>query len=334
MPLSGGALTFYPVTRVETRPFEEGDLPAAGRLLAARHSRQRQSRPLLSPRFEDPAVAEAEVTAAWKGDEASGAVALRAGEIVGYLLGAPKPGSLWGPNVWVESAGQAATEPEVIRELYAAAATRWVDEGRTAHYVLVPSDDQDLVRAWFRLGFGHQHTHAVRPLPERPATPPSGLRVRRAERGDMPTLARLDVELPAHQRLAPTFSAGELGSYEESLAEWEEDFDDPDFATFVAEHDGRVVGSAVGCALEKSTTNNGLIRPDHAGFLGFAAVFPDARGLGAGRALGEAVLDWCAQTGFGSVATDWRETNLFSSRAWRALGFQDTFVRLHRLLGY
>lgn len=334
MPPTGGSPTFYPVTRIETRPFDEGDLAAAGRLLAARHARQRRSRPLLSSRFEDPAVAEAEVTAAWKAEEVSGAVALRGGEVVGYLLGAPRPGSLWGPNVWVESAGQAVTEPEVARELYAAAATRWVDEGRTAHYVLVPSDDEDLVRAWFRLGFGHQHTHAVRSLPERVSTPRAGLRVRSAEREDIPVLARLDLELPAHQGLAPTFSAGALGSYEESVAEWEEDFGDPDFATFVAEYDGRVVGSAVGCALEKSSSNNGLIRPDHAGFLAFAAVFPYARGLGAGRALGEAVLDWCAQTGFGSVATDWRETNLFSSRAWRALGFQDTFLRLHRLLGY
>jgi GNAT superfamily N-acetyltransferase len=322
------------VTRIEIRPFDEHDLPAAGRLLAARHARQRQTQPLLSPRFEDLVVAEAEVRAAWKADNASGAVALRDGEVVGYLLGAPRPGTVWGPNVWVESASQATAEPEAMRELYAAAASRWADEGRTAHYVLAPSDDEALVRAWFRLGFGHQHTHALRPLPEQPSPVRAGLVVRPAGREDIPVLARLDLVLPAHQRLAPTFSAGELGSYEQSLQEWNEDIDDPDFATFVAEYDGRVIGSAVGCALEKSSSNNGPIRPDNAGFLAFAAVFPDARGIGAGRALGEAVLDWCAGAGFGSVATDWRETNLLSSRAWRALGFQATFLRLHRLLGH
>ena len=76
------------------------------------------------------------------------------------------------------------------------------------------------------------------------------------------------------------------------------------------------------------------MRPDNAGFLGFAAVFPSARGLGAGRALGETVLAWSAEAGFDVVATDWRVTNLLSSRAWTALGFVPTFYRLHRSLGY
>jgi hypothetical protein len=58
----------------------------------------------------------------------------------------------------------------------------------------------------------------------------------------------------------------------------------------IAERGGEVVGSAVGCALERSKAHTGLARPDNAGFLGFAAVFPHAPGGGAGRALGEAVL--------------------------------------------
>ncbi len=322
------------MTRLDTRPFAEGDLPIAGRLLAERHRRHRAAAPLLSARYEDPSVAEAEVAAAWAAEDSSGAVALRDREVVGYLLGSPKPADTWGPNVWVESAGQAASDQETLRALYAAAAARWVDEGRTAHYALVPAADEDLVRAWFRLCFGHQHTHALRPLPERPAAAPPGLAVRRAEREDIPVLARLDLELPRHQGLSPTFSSGPLSTYDESLREWEEDFDDDAFATFVVEHEGHVIGSAVGCPLEKSRSNSSLVRPDRAGFLGFAAVFPHARGLGAGRALGEAVLDWCARTGFAAVATDWRETNLHSSRAWRALGFTDTFVRVHRLIGH
>ena len=45
--------------------------------------------------------------------------------------------------------------------MYAVAAQRWADEGRTAHYALVPATDSVAVDAWFRLGFGHQHTHAL-----------------------------------------------------------------------------------------------------------------------------------------------------------------------------
>jgi GNAT superfamily N-acetyltransferase len=121
---------------------------------------------------------------------------------------------------------------------------------------------------------------------------------------------------------------------EEGIEEWEADFDDPEFTTFVAEYDGQVVGSAVGCALEKSGAHAGPARPDHAGFLGFAAVLPEARGRGAGRALGETVLAWSAERGYDCVVTDWRTTNLLSSRTWPALGFRDSFARLHRLIGY
>ncbi|MCW2793911.1 MAG: GCN5-related N-acetyltransferase [Nocardioides sp.] len=321
------------MTGLEIHPFAEEHLPGAGRLLAERHRRHRVAEPLLPPAFEDSAVAEKAVAAAARAEDASGSVATRGGEVVGYLLGAPKSQSSWGPNVWVESAGHAG-DPETARELYAAAATRWVDEGRTAHYVLLPSYDDDLVRAWFRLAFGHQHTHAIQAPPTEVPPPRPGLSVRRPVRADIPALARLEASLPRHQALAPTFSSGPLGSYQESLAEWEEDFDDPVYTTFVVEHDGTVVGSAVGCALERSSIHTGPARPENAAFLGFAAVLPEARGLGAGRAVGDAVAAWATEAGFDSVVTDWRETNLLSSRAWRGLGYRDTFTRVHRLIGH
>jgi GNAT superfamily N-acetyltransferase len=259
---------------------------------------------------------------------------VRAGRAIGYLLGAPKPGTVWGTNVWVETAGQATSEPEVMRDLYALAATRWVDEGRTAQYVLAPASDAGLLDAWYRLAFGQQQAHALRPLATEPFPPPAKVTVRRARRADISALARLEVELPRHQGLAPTFSAGTVSTYEENLAEWESDFDNPTFTPFVAEVDGEVVGSAVGCAIEVSNSNAGLIRPDRAGFLAFAAVFPAARGLGAGRALGEAVITWAGDAGYDCVATDWRVTNLLSSRTWPRLGFAPAFLRLHRLLGH
>ncbi|SCL15623.1 GNAT family N-acetyltransferase [Micromonospora inyonensis] len=318
--------------RLEIRPFGTEHLAACGALLADRHRRHRAAQPLLSPRFADVDAAVAELTAVFGTADASGAVAFRADVPVGFVLGAPKPSPVWGPNVWVEAAGQAVTDAEVARDLYAAAAARWVDEGRTAHYVLVPAHDTELAHAWFRLGFGQQHAHAIRRASG--PTPTTGPPVRRATRADVPVLARLDVELPLHQGRSPTFSAGRLGSVEESLAEWAEDIDNPDYATFVVERDGEVVGSAVGCAIEKSGSHLGLARPENAGFLAFAAVFPPARGTGAGRALGAAVVDWAADSGFDSVVTDWRVTNLLSSRAWPALGFTETFLRLHRLVGY
>ncbi len=320
--------------KIEVRPFTPADVPAAGRLLAVRHEAHRRAEPLLSARYEDPAVAAAEVEAAL-GAGATGAVAVEDGELTGYLLGQSKESPTWGPNVWVESAGQAVTQAETVRDLYAAAAPAWVERGLDAHYALVPASDAALVDAWFRLGFGMQHVHGIREVPETGELDlPPGVVVRRAERSDIPVLAQLDLALPQHQVLAPTFSPGDVMTLEEAVADWEESFDDEGFAYLVAEHAGRVVGAAVGCALEKSPGHTGLARPDHAGFLGFAAVFPEARGLGAGRAVGEAVLAWTAESGFTSAVADWRATNLLSSRTWPRLGFRPSFLRLHRRLGY
>ncbi|MFN8223759.1 MAG: GNAT family N-acetyltransferase [Gaiellales bacterium] len=140
--------------RTELRAFAETDVEDAGRLLAARHRRHREASPALDPAFEDGAAAAAQVEDAWRAPAASGAVATRGGELVGFVLGSRKHDAFWGPNVWVESAGHAATEPELVRDLYALAAARWAEEGRTRHTVLVPADDLALVDAWFRLGFG------------------------------------------------------------------------------------------------------------------------------------------------------------------------------------
>ncbi len=321
------------MSRHVIRPFAEADLPAAARLLAERHKEHRKRHPLLPAEYEDERLAVVEVTAVWESESASGAVLVEGDDLTGYVLGAPKPSPIWGPNVWIEAAGQAVREPEHIRDLYGAAAAKWVEDGRTAQYVLVP-DDANLVDAWFRLGFGSQHAHAVRPAPTARLEAPSGLTVRRATRDDIAVLAELDLVLPQHQGRSPVFSAGELPTLEEALADWEESIDDLDYATFVAEYDGRVIGSSVGCSVEKSSAHSGLARPDNAGFLGYAAVLPEARGRGAGRALGEAVLQWSADTGYTAVVTDWRVTNLLSSRTWPKLGFEQTFHRLHRLIGY
>jgi GNAT superfamily N-acetyltransferase len=234
--------------------------------------------------------------------------------------------------MWVEPAGHAVAAPELVRDLYAVAAARWVEEERTSHYAVVPATDPELVDAWFRLGFGHQHVHAIRePLAERP-TPPEGIVLRSPRREDIDVLARVELSLGEHQLLSPVFSRVTLPTLEETCAEWDEDFDDPKYTTFVAEREGAVLGSAVGCAIELSSMHRSLALPRGAGFLGFAAVLPENRGLGVGRLLGEAVLAWAGEEGYPAVATDWRMTNLLSSRTWPRLGFRPTFYRLHRAI--
>ena len=312
-------------------PLAEEHLDGAALLLAARHATARRAEPGLDPRYEKPDVARAEIAGLLARDGSSGVVALCAGDVAGYLVGVPLD-EIWGPNMWVEPAGHATSTPELVRDLYGAAAAGWVAEGRTSHYAIVPTTEPELVDAWFRLGVGHQHVHAIRePLDEAPA-PPEGIVVRRARREDIEVLARAELSLAEHQVLSPVFSQVGPPSFEEARAEWDEDFDDPTYTTFVAERDGTVLGSAVGCAIEVSSIHRSLGLPRGAGFLGFAAVLPEHRGLGAGRVLGETILAWAKEAGYPAVVTDWRMTNLLSSRTWPRLGFRPTFYRLFRAI--
>lgn len=320
--------------RLEIRAFSDACIDDAAALLAARHRGHRRDAPGLDPAFEDPARARAELARLAGVEGASGAIAVRGGDCFGYLLGVPRDADVWGPNAWVESAGHATSEPELARDLYRLAATRWRAEGRSRHYVVVPATDRDLVDAWFALGFGQQQVHALRRSPPasfRAATK-GGLLVRRATRSDLEVLTRLDLVLPEHQAGSPVFSTLRIPDPGEVRAELERDLDDPRLTMLVAEREGRLVGTATACSLELSSSNTGLIRPASAGFLGYAAVLPEARGLGTGRALGEAVLVWSRDAGYPWVATDWRATNLEASRAWPRLGFRPTFLRLHRAI--
>jgi GNAT superfamily N-acetyltransferase len=317
--------------RLETQPFNADFLDAAAGLLARRHAAQRAVEPSLPAAYERLEVARAAIAELSAGD-ASGAVATRGGAVVGYVLGASRSSPIWGANTWVELAGHASSEPEAIRDLYACAATRWVEEGRTSHYVIAPASDAEVIDAWFRLGFGHQHVHALREVPGEVAVGPvDGIVVRPATRDDVDDLALLDRLLPLHQGLAPCFSAGEaVPTVDEARAEWVEAFDDGDDGAFVAELDGRTVGSAFGCPADRSSAHSGLALPTGAALLAFAAVHPDARGLGVGQALAEAVLGWARAKECDVIVTDWRMTNLLSSRAWPRAGYRPTFFRLFR----
>jgi GNAT superfamily N-acetyltransferase len=203
-----------------------------------------------------------------------------------------------------------------------------------SHHALVPASDDGLVEAWFSLDFGQQHLHAVRESPPASfgAVPHSELVIRRAVRDDIPALVTLERVLPDHLGLSPVFSRLPPTPLEEVIAELEDDLAGSRFIYFVAEHEGRVIGSAIGCALVESRGATGLNRPPDAGDLAYVAVLPEARGRGVGRALGEAILAWSRDAGYPSVATDWRSTNLEADRAWRNLGFRPSFRRLHRAI--
>ncbi len=315
------------MARLELRPFSAEFVPAVGELLAARHKAHRAAEPLLPARYEDPAVARTEVESLLALEGVSGSVALRDGRVVGYLIGAPRPNPIWGEHVWIELAGHAVEEPEDVRDLYGAAAERWVESGHVRHYAMAPAHDPELVWAWSRVGFGQQHAHGIVEVPD--AAWPDGVRL--IEERDIDALVELAPLLPHHQSLSPTFAGGLPAEDPEELrTEFLEDIAKPEFGDLVFERDGRIVGAFYLIPAEVSSVHSGLARPDGAALLGWAATDPAVRGSGAGIALTEGAFAWARERGYETMVTDWRVTNLLASRFWPARGFRETFLRLYR----
>jgi ribosomal protein S18 acetylase RimI-like enzyme len=319
--------------RLKVVPFSDQHLQDAGRLLAARHARQRKAEPLLSARFTEPAAAREELEAAWLAEGASGAAALRNGRLVGYLVAAPRDTAVWGENVWIEAAGHAVEIAEDVRDLYATAAARWFDEGRRRHYALVPSTDAEFVDAWFRLGFGQQQAHGIREVSStEDVHVPDGFEIREPREEDIEALLAIDIALPAHMRSSPVFSEGSLPAADALRQEWHSTLTGDDEKVLIGTLDGRPVACWSVCDAELSGHHRGLARPERACYLAFASTLPEARGSGIGVALTTASLAAAAAQGYSTMVTDWRVTNLAASRFWPKRGFRISFLRLYRSL--
>jgi ribosomal protein S18 acetylase RimI-like enzyme len=319
------------VAPLDIVPFADEHLPDAGRLLAARHARQRKAEALLPERFEEPAAACEQLAVAWRAEGASGAAGFRNGRLVGYVVAAPRDVEVWGENVWIETAGHAVEEAEDVRDLYAAAAAGWVEQERRRHYALVPATDAELVDAWFRLGFGHQQAHALREVPAHvDSRVPDGFEIREPREEDIEALLAVDIALPAHQRSSPVFSERPLPTDDELRLEWRSTLARDEEKVLIGCLDGRPVACWSVCAAELSSQHRGLAQPERACYLAFASTLPEIRGSGIGIALTDASLAAAAAEGYAAMVTDWRMTNLLASRFWPKRGFRTVFFRLYR----
>jgi GNAT superfamily N-acetyltransferase len=288
---------------VEIRPFSDEHLDAASALLRERHERHFAAEPLL-PRHVD-------YCAQLVGK--AGLVALRGGDVRAYLLATATD-----DDAFVDFAGCAALEPELLRDLYAELAPSWE---RERHRVYVPASDSELIGVWFRLAFGLQFTYAVR----EPA-PGSGEGVRPGRREDLDAVVALERAFTDHLRESPSFSGRRPETDDQLRAEWEGTWDDERFIHLVAERDERVVGHALLYRREPGD----LRLPANSIDLSLVVTLPDVRGTGAGGALVSHALGWAHEQRLDAVTIDWRVVNLLADRFFRRRGFRPTFLRLYR----
>lgn len=318
---------------LEIVPFDESALDGAGRLLAGRHARHREAAPLLPARFERPEVAAEAIGAALRRPHAAGVAALDGERLVGYLVADLAIDAQRGRTAWVRLAGYAADPAygvEPLRDLYAAASSRWVAAGCFDHYVMAPAGDRAGLDAWFSLSFGQEQVYALRPLTAADTHPGQApeIAVRRAGPGDAGALSEASGWIARHLARPPCYGAAIPEIMEEVRQGYGELASDQEWTVWLALRDDQLLGFQGYVAATGSPDD--LLTPEGAVELGIAATREDVRGQGIAALLTRRGLAEARGAGFSYCVTDWRTTNLLASRAWPRLGFAPAFYRLVR----
>jgi GNAT superfamily N-acetyltransferase len=254
--------------------------------------------------------------------------------MLGYLFADAQFDQLMGRTAWVRIAGHALAQDEdagLYQHLYAASAPTWLELGCFNHYVQVMASDTQGLQAWFATSFGQQQAHGLRQILPSDANPQNtlpGIEIRRARPEDRQAFSEMafctaeyQVQPAVWAPLPPEISAERPIMYASVL-------DDEDATLWLAMKDDRVAGFQVYYPAENNPED--LYIPEHAAEMPAASTRLEFRGQGVTRALAQYGFDFLRQEGFNCCLTDWRTTNLLSSRAWPGLGYQPVMYRLHR----
>ncbi len=285
-------------------------------------------------RFEDPLGAQKSIEAALKRKQATGFAALDAGRLVAYLIGDMVIDDIWGRSGWVRLPGCAYDldgEVEIVRQLYAALGARWVDYGLFSHFALIPITDPALIQTWFSLSFGIEQVHALTDLeslnPVLPDISPE-IEIRQAGPEDRQHMAEISDVIWKTQVKAPVWGAMMPEITSEIEAGWAELVDEAAVTVWLALREGRVVAVQGYWPAEQAGDN--LLTPEKCIQLSVAGTREEERGQGISTWLTKYGLAQARSAGYRFCETDWRSTNLLSSRFWPRQGFRPATYRLVR----
>jgi len=317
--------------KTEYVPFTESMIPEAGKLLAARHARNRKVLPLLPARFEDPQVAIKAIEALWKEKLKNGYASFRNTKMTAYLIGEYASQS-WGRSGYVYLPGYALAEnesPAVIQDLYTLLGEDWVKKGCFNHYLYVSAADRNILDALFDVGFGKERVDALLdltgitiPVVEAPA----GMSIRRAGAGDNPhTGSHSDIIFRVLAK-APYWHPTVPEDWDELKEGWSELADDKEWTVWLAMDKDNSLGM-IGFRPEEESDTQMLASP-RTMYLSVAATKPQARGRGISTALSWHGLEQACQDGYETCYTNWISPNFLASRFWPRFGFKDVAYRV------
>jgi GNAT superfamily N-acetyltransferase len=292
-------------------PLRHKHLEDAAALVTARYRALRERTPWLPPRYED-----AGSILPLLGDltgQVPGIVAIRDGQLAGFLLGMVFPEfrgkrSVYSPE-WANAA-DAEDGRETYREMYARLSGRWVADGCFTHLITLLAHDGRAMDAWHWLGFGLAAVDAIRDLtPVRGTT--DDVVIRRAGLEDVEQAMALSHALQRHLAAAPVF----LRSVEkEGRAFHEQWLANSDNALWLA-YRGGVIVACMGFE-PASPDACYIIRDEKTISITSAFTRESERNKGIATALLNHSLDWARSVGYERCAVDFEPQNIPAARFW------------------
>jgi GNAT superfamily N-acetyltransferase len=242
-----------------------------------------------------------------------GVVALRNGQVVGYMAGMVLPawrGRRTAFSTELDHSAEAEDRGDVYRAMYAQVAARWVADGCRTHLAAVLADQADVTDALFGLGFGMQCIDAMRGI-EPVAGGPADADIRPAAGSDLATVADLIRQLRQHLRSEPIWLPIDEEPDVEEIAR---DLADPEHGTFLAMWKQQVIAYVqVGPANPQAAY---VIQHPETASITAAFTHREHRGQEVATALLNAALEWARQRLYTRCAVDFESANVPAVRFW------------------
>lgn len=315
-------------------PFNETMIDAGAGLLAENYSHLRsKGLSLLPERFEEIATAREALLGVFEQPKAMGIAALSDGKLMAYLIGCPAVNAIRGRHVWIHPAGigaDSAYSLDILRDLYTHLGRVWVRNGFFDHFILTFAEGDWLI-PWLNLGFASEQAHALMDLKKvhisRFSVNPR-LVVREAGQEDRSIVQSFSRIIPREHAGAPVWGVALPEDIPEIHEGYGELLDEEGTTTWLAFLDNEPVGIQVYRTLPDQGIN--LLYPSKSTRLTVASTIEQARGMGVSTTLLARGLADALSKGFRYCETDWRVTNLLSSRHWPRRGFTPVGYRLVR----
>lgn len=311
---------------------EEKHIRQMSALLSKRQARERKIFPYLPDKFEEIDETEMVIRKLLERPYASGVVAVRGIDVIGYLIYEFKEEAHRGRYVWMDYESIAISEhehPRLLRLLYADAGAEWVKHGYFHHVLMAPLGDEMVFEQWLDQGFAFEQKYAILSLDD--YEPKNGslpeLEFRRGTKADAPLLKKMAVWNSIHQAAAPSWHPITRETMENVQKSYVALTEDEEAYLWLANQGEQPAGFHVYFRKEDPFS---LVTPENCVELPAASTNPDMRGRGIGRALANHCFGELKKEGYDYIFADWHTPNQLASYFWLRMGFQPVMVRMSR----